>query len=125
MTVLTSIILGGFILQGKVYENRMIDLGITNSKLFDRACGIISQFGKVDNKTARINLLRAIYSIEQNSVPPEIDIAPVYQHIDAAHSSMLYKLHATQQPLCTAVRTIRPIREVTHALFFFCQFSSG
>ncbi len=37
---------------GKVYDNRMIDLSVTNEKLRDRAIGILSDIGSVDKQTA-------------------------------------------------------------------------
>lgn len=68
-------------LQGKVFQNRMIDLGITNNKLFQRAIGIVSKFGNVTESIARHNLLRAIYHIEENEIPAAIDNAPISDHI--------------------------------------------
>ena len=37
---------------GKVYDNRMIDLSVTNEKLRDRAIGILFDIGSVDKQTA-------------------------------------------------------------------------
>jgi len=37
---------------GKVYDNRMIDLSVTNEKLIDRAIGILFDIGSVDKQTA-------------------------------------------------------------------------
>ncbi len=42
---------------GKVYGNRMIDLAVTNNKLFDRAVGILFDIGSVDKNEA-IELLK-------------------------------------------------------------------
>ena len=42
---------------GKVYGNRMIDLSVSNSKLMDRAIGILLDIGSVDNDTA-VQLLK-------------------------------------------------------------------
>lgn len=36
---------------GKVYENRMIDISVTNKKLLDRALGILLDIGSVDKET--------------------------------------------------------------------------
>ncbi|WP_269610304.1 N-acetylmuramic acid 6-phosphate etherase [Prochlorococcus marinus] len=41
----------------KVYGNRMIDLSVSNDKLMNRAIGIISDIGSVDNETA-VQLLK-------------------------------------------------------------------
>jgi hypothetical protein len=81
---------GGFVMQGKVFQNRMIDLGITNNKLYHRACGIISKFGNVDENTAKLNLLRAIYSLKDSSspVPDEILNAPISDHVKQVNEGM-------------------------------------
>ncbi|WP_269605556.1 N-acetylmuramic acid 6-phosphate etherase [Prochlorococcus marinus] len=42
---------------GKVYGNRMIDLSISNDKLFDRAIGILLDIGSVEKETA-VQLLK-------------------------------------------------------------------
>lgn len=72
-------------LQGKVFQNRMIDLGITNNKLYHRACGIISKFAQVDLSTATCNLLRAIYGVDATvEVPSSILNAPISDHVNKA-----------------------------------------
>jgi hypothetical protein len=73
--------IGGFVLQGKVFQNRMIDLMITNTKLFHRACGIVSRFGNVDIDEARVQVLRAIYGLESLQIPQDIDTAPLSDHV--------------------------------------------
>ncbi|RNC85238.1 MAG: N-acetylmuramic acid 6-phosphate etherase [Balneola sp.] len=50
--VLNMITTGAFILQGKILENVMVDLKLTNKKLVERAKRIIMNFGKVDYDTA-------------------------------------------------------------------------
>ena len=42
---------------GKVYDNRMIDLSVSNDKLLDRAIGILFDIGSVDKDTA-VRLLK-------------------------------------------------------------------
>ncbi len=50
--VLNMITTGAFIRQGKILENVMVDLKLTNNKLVERAKRIIMTFGKVDYETA-------------------------------------------------------------------------
>ncbi len=50
--VLNMITTGAFIRQGKILENVMVDLKLTNKKLIERAKRIIMTFGKVDYETA-------------------------------------------------------------------------
>lgn len=82
---------GGFVLAGKVYGNRMIDLGLTNNKLYYRSCGIINNIMKLNNEEkARHYLLRSIYSIDcDKDIPAEIDSLPVYKHIEYAEQNKI------------------------------------
>ena len=48
----------------------MIDLQVSNNKLFFRAIGIVSDFAKVDDVIARLSLLKAIYDVD--AVTPEV-----------------------------------------------------
>jgi N-acetylmuramic acid 6-phosphate (MurNAc-6-P) etherase len=56
---------GAHVLSGKVYENRMIDLKISNNKLFFRTLGIIQHLMGVDEETARSGLIRSIFGVDQ------------------------------------------------------------
>ncbi|KAF2073181.1 hypothetical protein CYY_005498 [Polysphondylium violaceum] len=82
---------GGFVLAGKVYGNRMIDLGLTNNKLYYRSCGIINSIMKLNNEEkARHYLLRSIYSIDSDKeIPSELDSLPVYKHIEYAEQNKI------------------------------------
>eukprot|EP01132_Coremiostelium_polycephalum_P001093 gene1093-1384_t len=82
--IFNALTTGGFVLAGKVYGNRMIDLGLTNNKLFYRSCGIIQSIAKVSAEIARIQLLRSIYSFQDTTIPSDIDGKQVFQHIDYA-----------------------------------------
>ncbi|KAN0039499.1 hypothetical protein ACTA71_007288 [Dictyostelium dimigraforme] len=87
--ILNSLTTGGFVLAGKVYGNRMIDLGLTNNKLFYRSCGIINSIMGLNNEEmARQFLLRSVYSINTTSeLPLEIKELPVYRHIEYCDES--------------------------------------
>lgn len=52
---------GGFVLSGKVYENKMIDLRITNKKLFLRAIRIINHITHKNEEDIKVALLKIIY----------------------------------------------------------------
>ncbi|GAM21214.1 hypothetical protein SAMD00019534_043890 [Acytostelium subglobosum LB1] len=83
--ILNAVTTGGFVLAGKVFGNRMIDLGLTNNKLYYRSCGIVAKLFGVDDNTARQCLLRSVYSLDKDTpVPADIDTAPVYKHIEHA-----------------------------------------
>lgn len=56
------------VVKGLVYSNRMINMGISNNKLFFRAVRIIQDVASVDEATARESLLRAIHGIDSEEV---------------------------------------------------------
>lgn len=49
---------GAMVKLGKVYGNRMVDVAVTNTKLYDRACRIVQDLADVDRDTAA-QLLKA------------------------------------------------------------------
>ena len=55
------------IIKGKVYENRMMDLSVSNNKLYFRSISIISKFANVESCVAEDCLLRSIYLQERVS----------------------------------------------------------
>jgi N-acetylmuramic acid 6-phosphate (MurNAc-6-P) etherase len=80
--VLNAITTGAHILSGKVYRNRMIDLNISNNKLFYRTVGIVKEIAGTDEDTAFRSVLKSIY---RTDLPSEEQIkAPVSDHIKAA-----------------------------------------
>ena len=58
---LNAITTGAHLMAGKVFTNVMIDLRISNSKLYDRALGLITQLSGADILTARRALHMAIF----------------------------------------------------------------
>ncbi len=79
--VLNAITTGAHILSGKVYRNRMIDLNISNNKLFYRTVGIVKEIVGADEDAALMSVLKSIY---QTDVPTEAQKnAPVSDHIRA------------------------------------------
>jgi N-acetylmuramic acid 6-phosphate (MurNAc-6-P) etherase len=55
---------GAYVKCGKVYENCMIDLRVSNNKLFHRAVNIIERFGQCSKAEATEALLRCIYDTD-------------------------------------------------------------
>jgi N-acetylmuramic acid 6-phosphate (MurNAc-6-P) etherase len=80
--VLNALTTGAHILAGKVYENRMIDLRISNNKLYHRTIGIIQAITGVSADRAKRCLLRSIYGVDR--VPPKLLRARPSHHVDAA-----------------------------------------
>ncbi|KAL6477639.1 hypothetical protein MHYP_G00134740 [Metynnis hypsauchen] len=75
---LNAISTGAHILKGKVYRNYMIDLRVTNSKLFRRAIRILQRFTNSTQTQCETALLRSIYDVEE--LTDEISSADVIQH---------------------------------------------
>jgi N-acetylmuramic acid 6-phosphate (MurNAc-6-P) etherase len=63
--ILNAITTGAHVLAGKVFGNRMVDLRISNNKLFHRTIGIISDLMKVSPDEALDALLKAIFQTDE------------------------------------------------------------
>lgn len=80
--VINAITTGAHIMAGKVYQNRMIDLNISNNKLFYRTISIIKDIVKADEETAFMSVMKSIY---RTDTPTEEQCkAPVSAHINNA-----------------------------------------
>jgi N-acetylmuramic acid 6-phosphate (MurNAc-6-P) etherase len=62
--VINALTTGAHIIAGKVYSNRMVDLGISNNKLFFRTVGIISDLIGVNEEQATDALLKSIFETD-------------------------------------------------------------
>jgi len=73
---LNTISTGAHILKGKVYQNIMIDVRVSNIKLFYRAVDIIKSLSGVDPQTAERALIQSIHHTDE-----EVTDHTVEQHI--------------------------------------------
>lgn len=76
---LNALSTGAHVLVGKVYQNRMIDLRISNQKLYYRAIGTIEKLAGCDSDSAKQALHRAVFkkdrlSKEEAEAPPSVVI---------------------------------------------------
>uniref|UniRef100_A0A8B9H6Q1 SIS domain-containing protein n=1 Tax=Astyanax mexicanus TaxID=7994 RepID=A0A8B9H6Q1_ASTMX len=85
---LNAISTGAHILKGKVYKNYMIDLRVTNSKLYRRAIGMLQVSTQTQSETA---LLKSIYYVEE--LTEEISSADVTQHTLTANQKDQVREH--------------------------------
>jgi len=76
--ILNAISTGAHILKGKVLGNTMIDVSISNNKLFYRGVEILQRLLGLDNIVATNTLLRAIYMVDE--VTEAIATAPISHH---------------------------------------------
>ncbi|CAF4671945.1 unnamed protein product [Rotaria sp. Silwood1] len=75
---LNTISTGAHILKGKVYQNIMIDVRVSNIKLFHRAIDIIKLLTGVDRQTAEKCLIQSIHQTND-----ELNNQTIEQHIKA------------------------------------------
>lgn len=80
--VLNALTTGAHVLVGKVYGNRMVDLRISNNKLFHRTVGIISDLMGVGHEEATMALLRSVY--ETDSLTEAQRQAPISEAIETS-----------------------------------------
>ena len=98
---LNSISTGAHILKGKVLNNVMIDVRVSNNKLFHRALGIIMRYSEAPEDDCRLSLLKAIYATDcltethrSNSIEDHIKVAtPAHKVVPTA--ILLAKLKCT------------------------------
>ncbi|CAF0991097.1 unnamed protein product [Rotaria sordida] len=79
---LNTISTGAHILKGKVYQNIMIDVRVSNIKLFYRAIDIIKLLSGVDYQTAEKCLIQSIHQTDN-----ELNKQTIEQHITAVASN--------------------------------------
>ncbi|KAM4601590.1 glucokinase regulatory protein isoform 2-T2 [Polymixia lowei] len=63
--VLNAVSTGAHVLKGKVYQNHMIDVQVTNSKLYHRATRLLQKLSGRSEAQCDEALLRAIYRVDQ------------------------------------------------------------
>lgn len=80
--VLNAVSTGAHVMKGKVLKNCMIDLKLTNKKLFERAMSIVSLYAKVNRNLAKHCLLKSIYRTETLSL--DVLQANITQHVQQA-----------------------------------------
>ncbi|XP_056332502.1 glucokinase regulatory protein [Danio aesculapii] len=80
---LNAISTGAHVLKGKVYVNYMIDLRVTNSKLYRRAISILQRFSGSSRTDCEKTLLKVIYSTDD--LTEDTTQADVHKHTDAAN----------------------------------------
>nr|XP_022317514.1 glucokinase regulatory protein-like [Crassostrea virginica] len=80
--ICNAVTTGAHIMKGKVFQNIMVDLKVSNNKLFHRAIGIIQRFSGLSSEDSRDCLLRSIYNTDNLS--EEIRERSISSHIEAA-----------------------------------------
>ena len=99
---------GGHIRKGLVYGNRMINVRVSNNKLFHRAILIISTIAQVSAEEARTALLRALYPT--CSSVEEVEELPISRHVEAALQAD--RLLPTAILLCKGCATVAAAQQI-------------
>jgi hypothetical protein len=63
--VLNAVTTGGHIMKGKIFGNRMVDLQVSNNKLFYRTIGIVAACSGGSDAAAHTAVLRALYGVDE------------------------------------------------------------
>ena len=80
--IYNAITTGAHIFKGKVFKNKMIDIRISNNKLYFRCINIIKELMGVRDSTAETSLLKSIYHTDV--VEKDIKAYPISKHIQNA-----------------------------------------
>nr|XP_006825582.1 PREDICTED: glucokinase regulatory protein-like [Saccoglossus kowalevskii] len=80
--ILNAISTGSHIMKGKIYKNLMIDVKVSNNKLYHRAISIIQKFAGCSLEEARCALIKSIYKTD--TLTAEQGSAAISKHIDMA-----------------------------------------
>lgn len=81
--VLNTVSTGAHVLLGKILQNHMLEIRISNSKLFWRALAMLQRFSGQSKARCIESLLQAIHFPQPLS--DDIRAAPISRHIEVAH----------------------------------------
>lgn len=85
--VLNAISTGAHIKKGKVWKNRMIDLSLSNNKLYYRGIDLVAKLMSVSKEESETNILRVIY----HGISQDIDSIRKYPISDHISNAMIKK----------------------------------
>lgn len=80
--ICNAISTGAHVVKGKVWSNRMIDLNLSNDKLFRRGITLVSNLLSITESSAREAILKSIHRTD--TVTEEIEALPISQHYQRA-----------------------------------------
>ncbi|CAL1541996.1 unnamed protein product [Lymnaea stagnalis] len=80
--VVNNLSTGAHILKGKVCQNKMVDVKVSNNKLFHRAVGIVQNYSSLSVEECTTILLKSIY--DTDSLTADQESASVVAHIEVA-----------------------------------------
>ncbi|XP_025758879.1 glucokinase regulatory protein isoform X2 [Oreochromis niloticus] len=83
--VLNAVSTGAHVLKGKIYQNHMIDLQVTNTKLYRRATRLLQKLSACPEENCEEALLKAIYRVDMLTV--EMTSSDITTHTCFARNS--------------------------------------
>eukprot|EP00911_Craspedida_sp_UC1_P002144 UC1_evm2s1649 len=99
--VLNALTTGAHVMRGRVMGNRMVDMQVSNNKLYYRGIDIVHQLSGVDSAdAAKEALLRAIYCTDDTTV---VRTKPISAHVYAATTAA----HAKRRVIPLAIMAAR------------------
>jgi len=118
--VLNALSTGAHILSGKVYRNRMVDLRISNKKLYSRALRIIQDMTGVSAACAKRCLLRSIYRTDRLTAAmmrarPAQHVAAASQAVKVVPKALILATGRTSYRQAEALLQTEPIVRVAVA----------
>ena len=84
---LNALTTGGHVLKGKIMSNRMVDLQVSNNKLFHRAVGIVEKFSGASARVAQRSVIRSAHRLDD---PAAVEAAEVSAHVRAAADAVTH-----------------------------------
>eukprot|EP01119_Soliformovum_irregulare_P008357 TRINITY_DN2147_c0_g1_i1.p1 TRINITY_DN2147_c0_g1~~TRINITY_DN2147_c0_g1_i1.p1 ORF type:complete len:317 (+),score=59.19 TRINITY_DN2147_c0_g1_i1:780-1730(+) len=123
--ILNAVSTGAHVLSGKILGNRMIDLKLSNHKLWDRAVGLVAEEARVGRDRACACLIRIVYQRDHDWTKLLQD--PVAQHVSAAFAgkrvvprAILLALREKTRP-CTVAEVSEEIEAQPRLGLFFSE----
>jgi N-acetylmuramic acid 6-phosphate (MurNAc-6-P) etherase len=108
--ILNAISTGAHILKGKVWSNRMIDLNLSNDKLFRRGITLVSSVLKVSEEDSKTAILKSIHFT--NSLSSDILNLPISSHYQLASK----RKRVIPVALLLASGKVKTVEEASNAL---------
>ncbi|XP_070786951.1 glucokinase regulatory protein [Enoplosus armatus] len=82
--LLNAVSTGAHVLKGKIYQNHMIDVQVTNSKLYCRATRLLQKLSRCPQSQCEEAVLKAVYAVDE--LTADITSSDVSAHTRAARN---------------------------------------
>ncbi|KAM8903567.1 glucokinase regulatory protein isoform 3-T3 [Spinachia spinachia] len=83
--LLNAVSTGAHVLKGKIFQNHMVDVQVTNSKLYRRATRLLQKLSGCPESRCEEALLKAVYRVDE--LTADITSSDISEHTQAARSA--------------------------------------